>query len=63
MSVAPDEDEFFYEVQPELLDRFAASTIEQRLDWLDEARSFSWEMTPPALREQRRALRDRRRGL
>lgn len=50
-------------MQPELLERFAASTIEQRLDWLDEARTFSWEMTPPALREQRRALRDRRRGL
>ncbi len=63
MNSLPDEGEFFYEVQPELLERFAASTIEQRLDCLDEARTFSWEMTAPALRERHRALRDRRRGL
>ena len=58
-----DDDDCFYEVSEELLARFQASTVAQRLDWLDEMRTFSWELTPVAIRERRRRLRDARRGL
>lgn len=51
------DDEFTYEVSDELLARFATSTVEQRLRWLDEMRVFSWEMATPATRARWRRAR------
>lgn len=52
-----NDDEFTYEVSDELLARFATSTVEQRLRWLDEMRVFSWEMATPATQARWRRAR------
>ena len=58
-----DEDaDYFYEVSDEMLARFASSTLAQRLDWLDEMRTFSWEMATPATRERWQRAREGRRA-
>jgi hypothetical protein len=62
-AIEAEDDDFFYEVSEELLERFQASTVEQRLDWLDEMRTFSWDFTAPSVRDWRRRVRDARRGL
>jgi len=49
--------EFTYVVSDELLVRFATSTVEQRLRWLDEMRVFSWEMATPETRARWRRAR------
>lgn len=49
--------EFTYEVSDEMLARFAASTLAQRIQWLDEMRTFSWEMASPETRERWRRAR------
>jgi hypothetical protein len=49
--------EFTYEVSDELLARFATSTVEQRLRWLEEMREFSWEMATPETRSRWRRAR------
>ena len=38
---APEADLVYY-VTDEMLERFAASTTLQRLQWLDEMRTFTW---------------------
>ena len=48
---------FTYEVSDELLARFATSTVDQRLRWLDEMRVFSWEMATPETRARWRRAR------
>ena len=58
-----DEDDCFYEVSEEILVRFRTSTIAQRLAWLDEMRTFTWESMSVEVRTRRRLLRDERRGL
>lgn len=61
--MAPDDEDFFYEVQDSILATFANCSVAQRLAWLEEARTFSWAMTPPDAQARRRLARDRRRGL
>lgn len=50
--------DFTYEVDDEMLAMFATSTIAQRLRWLDEARTFSWQMARPESRERWLRLRE-----
>lgn len=52
-----DDDGFTYEVSDEMLARFAESTLEQRLQWLDEMRTFSWQMASPETRARWRRRR------
>lgn len=54
---AHEETGFTYEVSDEMLARFAASTLAQRIQWLDEMRTFSWEMASPETRERWRNAR------
>lgn len=64
MSDAADPDDdggFTYVVSDELLARFAASDVAQRLRWLDEARTFSWAMATPETRARWRRARERGR--
>ena len=58
----PDDVEFSYWVDDEQLDRFAASTPLQRLRWLEEMRTFSWNAASPEVRARWRAARERGRG-
>jgi len=59
--VTDDEaDGFTYEVSDEMLARFAESTIEQRLQWLDEMRTFSWSMASEETRARWRRAKERR---
>ena len=53
-----DEGGFTYEVSPPMLLRFAASSLAQRLQWLDEMRTFSWEMASPETRSRWRNARE-----
>lgn len=55
-----DQADFTYEVSAELLARFAASTLEQRIQWLDEMRTFSWELASPETRARWRRARAKR---
>lgn len=48
---------FTYEVSDEMLARFATSTLAQRIQWLDEMRTFSWQMALPETRERWRRAR------
>lgn len=48
---------FSYEVSDEMLARFATSTLAQRIQWLDEMRTFSWAMASPETRERWRRAR------
>lgn len=48
---APEEANLIYEVSDEMLARFAQSTLAQRIQWLDEMRTFSWEMASPEVRQ------------
>lgn len=48
---------FSYEVSDEMLARFAESTLAQRIQWLDEMRTFSWAMASPGTRERWRQAR------
>jgi hypothetical protein len=61
VSIEGDAD-YFYEISDEMLARFASSTVAQRLDWLDEMRTFSWEMATVATRERWRKAREARRA-
>lgn len=54
---AHEETGFTYEVSDEMLARFAQSTLAQRIQWLDEMRTFSWEMASPEIRERWRNAR------
>lgn len=58
-----DLSEFTYRVDDEILARFATSTPLQRLRWLEEMRTFSWNAASAATRARWRAARDRSRGL
>ena len=49
---------FTYEVSDEMLARFATSTLAQRIQWLDEMRTFSWQMASPETRERWRRARE-----
>ncbi len=49
---------FTYEVPDEMLARFATSTLAQRIQWLDEMRTFSWEIASPETRERWRRARE-----
>jgi hypothetical protein len=58
--VSDDDDDdasFTYVVSDEMLARFATSTIAQRLQWLEEMRTFSWQMASPQIRERWRRAR------
>ena len=48
---------FTYEVSDEMLDRFARSTVLQRLEWLEEMRCFSWTTASEESRAEWRRLR------
>lgn len=61
--MADDDVEFTYWVEDEILERFARSTPLQRLRWLEEMRTFSWNAATPETRARWRAARDRDRGL
>ena len=50
---------FTYEVSDEQLARFARATIEQRLEWLEHMRQWTWDNASP---EVRAAWAARRRG-
>lgn len=52
-----------YFVSSEMLRRFASSTVLQRLEWLEEMRTFTWNAATDATRARWRAERDRERGL
>jgi hypothetical protein len=57
--VTRDEDDgFTYVVTDEMLRRFATSTVSQRLEWLDEMRTFSWAMATPETRARWRRARE-----
>ena len=58
----PREDEFTYFVEEEVLVRFAASTPLQRLRWLEEMRTFTWNAATPETRARWCAARARDRG-
>jgi len=54
-----DEDTgFTYEISDEMLARFAESSLAQRIQWLDEMRTFSWAMASPETRERWRRARE-----
>ena len=55
--MSDDDTHFTYVVSDEMLARFATSTLEQRLAWLDEMRVFSWELASPEVRERWRRAR------
>ena len=52
-----EETGFTYEVSDEMLARFARSTLAQRIQWLDEMRTFSWEIASPEIRARWRNAR------
>ena len=62
MSAAPPPHPVYF-VTDETLRRFAESTTLQRLQWLEEMRTFSWNAATDRTRALWRAERDRRRGL
>jgi len=53
------ETDLVYYVTDEMLERFAASTTLQRLQWLDEMRTFTWNAATAATRLRWRAERGR----
>lgn len=53
----PASEGFTYEISDEMLDRFARSTILQRLQWLEEMRCFSWAAASEQTRAEWRRLR------
>jgi hypothetical protein len=58
-----DEDQgLFYFVSDEALRQFAKSTVAQRLLWLDEMRTFTWNAQTDATRARWRAEREARHG-
>ena len=57
-----DDVEFSYWVEDGVLARFAESTAAQRLRWLEEMRTFSWNAASPEVRARWRAARERARG-
>lgn len=62
MSTGPQEGAVYF-VTDEMLRRFATSTTLQRLHWLEEMRTFSWNAATDGTRARWRAERDRARGL
>lgn len=60
--MSDDDEGFTYEVSDEMLQRFAGSTLSQRIQWLDEMRVFSWTMASPETRERWRRLRESNRA-
>lgn len=58
-----DDEELAYFVSEELLRRFAASTPLQRLEWLEEARTFTWNAATNDTRARWRSERDHARGI
>ncbi len=48
---------FTYEVSDEQLARFAAATPLQRLQWLEDMRTFTWNAASEATRAEWRRLR------
>ncbi len=52
---------FSYQVSDEILERFATSTLAQRIQWLDEMREFSWLMASPETRRRWRQAREAHR--
>jgi hypothetical protein len=57
-----DDQGLFYFVSDEMLRRFAKSTVAQRLQWLDEMRTFTWNAQTDATRARWRAEREARHG-
>ncbi len=57
-----NDDDLTYEVSDEMLQRFARSTLAQRIQWLDEMRTFSWAMASPETRQRWRRAREARRS-
>ena len=55
---APEADLVYY-VTDEMLERFAASTTSQRLQWLDEMRTFTWNAATETTRQRWRRERSR----
>lgn len=55
--------ELVYLVSDEMLERFAKSTTLQRLHWLEEMRTFTWNAATAGTRARWRAERDRDRGI
>lgn len=51
-----------YFVTDEMLQRFAKSSTLQRLQWLDEMRTFSWNAATDMTRARWRTERDLARG-
>ena len=62
MSAGP-KPELVYIVSDEMLERFAKSTTLQRLHWLEEMRTFTWNAATAETQTRWRAERDRERGL
>ncbi len=58
-----DDQKLFYFVSDEMLRQFGKSTIAQRLQWLDEMRTFTWNAQTDATRARWRAEREARHAL
>jgi hypothetical protein len=59
----PDDPQgFTYWVEDEILIRFAESTPLQRLRWLEEMRTFTWNAATEETRARWRSARERDRG-
>lgn len=48
---------YTYEVSPEQMARFAVSTIEQRLQWLEDMKQWTWDNASEQTRASWAALR------
>jgi len=55
--VSSDVEGFTYTVTDEQLARFATSTVLQRIEWLEEMRTFTWNLATPEVRERWRRAR------
>lgn len=51
---------FTYEVSAEQMARFATATIEQRLQWLEDMKQWSWDNASAEARASWAALRARK---
>lgn len=49
----------FYDVDPELMRRFAKATVAERLQWLDETREFLIAASTPEVQAQWARIRGR----
>ena len=60
MSAPTDDDRtgFDYFVSDEQLFTYAALSVERRLQWVEETRTFTWHAASPEVRESWRKLRE-----